>query len=131
MSVSRILPGQEYSIVTAIAAGRAYCNAPPLIPQGQKCKMFLTAENFLKLFFSQKKPPDRKKSGGGVYVVSVKDRLHPWIFMGFKAHQYLLPRTLFNGKIYRQFLLAEKRNRCCFDVLSECSSLISAQDKRL
>ena len=51
--------------------------------------------------------------------------------MGFKAHQYLLPRTLFNGKIYWQFLLAEKRNRCCFDVLSERSSLISAQDKRL
>ena len=50
-SVSRILPGQEYSIVTAIAAGVAYCNAPPLIPQGQKRKMFLTAEIFLKLFF--------------------------------------------------------------------------------
>ena len=45
-SVSRILPGQEYSIVTAIAARGAYCNAPPLIPQGQKRKMFLTAEIF-------------------------------------------------------------------------------------
>jgi len=45
-SVSRILPGQEYSIVTAIAAGVVYCNAPPLIPQGQKRKMFLTAEIF-------------------------------------------------------------------------------------
>ena len=54
-SVSRILPGQEYSIVTAIAAGRAYCNAPPLIPQGQKRKMFLTAENFLKIFFDTEK----------------------------------------------------------------------------
>ena len=49
--VSRILPGQEYSIVTAIAAGGAYCNAPSLIPQGQKRKMFLMAEKFLKLFF--------------------------------------------------------------------------------
>ena len=64
-------------------------------------------------------------------IVSVKDRLHIWIFMGFKAHQYLLPRTLFNSKIYRQFLLAEKRDLCCFDVLSERSSLIPAQDKRL
>ena len=54
-SVSRILPGQEYSIVTAIAAGRAYCNAPPLIPQGQKRKMFLIAEIFLKLFFDTEK----------------------------------------------------------------------------
>ena len=45
-SVSRILPGQEYSIVTAIAAGVVYCNAPPLIPQDQKRKMFLTAKNF-------------------------------------------------------------------------------------
>ncbi len=45
-SVSRILPGQEYSIITAIAAGQAYCNAPPLISQGQKRKMFLTAKNF-------------------------------------------------------------------------------------
>ena len=44
--VSHILPGQEYSIVTAIAAGRAYCNAPPWIPQGQKRKMFLTAKIF-------------------------------------------------------------------------------------
>ena len=51
--------------------------------------------------------------------------------MCFKAHQYLLPRTLFNGKIYWQFLLAEKRNRRCFDILSERSSFISAQDKRL
>ncbi len=33
-------------IVTAIAAGQAYCNAPPLIPQGQKRKMFLTAKIF-------------------------------------------------------------------------------------
>ena len=57
-SVSRILPGQEYSIVTAIAAGQAYCNAPPLISQGQKRKMFLTAKKFLKLFFDTKKPPD-------------------------------------------------------------------------
>ena len=63
-SVSRILPGQEYSIVTAIAAGRAYCNAPPLIPQGQKRKMFLIAEIFLKLFLTQKKPPDFLRSGG-------------------------------------------------------------------
>ena len=54
-SVSRILPGQEYSIVTAIAAGRAYCNAPPLIPQGQKRQMFLIAEIFLKLFFDTEK----------------------------------------------------------------------------
>ena len=54
-SVSRILPGQEYSIVTAIAVGRAYCNAPPLIPQGQKRKMFLITENFLKLFFDTEK----------------------------------------------------------------------------
>ena len=54
-SVSRILPGQEYSIVTAIAAGVAYCNAPPLIPQGQKRKMFLTAKIFLKLFFDTEK----------------------------------------------------------------------------
>ena len=53
--VSRILPGQEYSIVTAIAAGVAYCNAPPLIPQGQKRKMFLTAKKFLKLFFDTEK----------------------------------------------------------------------------
>ena len=53
--VSRILPGQEYSIVTAIAAGRAYCNAHPLIPQGQKRKMFLTAEIFLKLLFCAEK----------------------------------------------------------------------------
>ena len=45
-SVSRILPGQEYSIVTAIAVGRTYCNAPPLIPQGQKHKMFPIAEIF-------------------------------------------------------------------------------------
>ena len=54
-SVSRILPGQEYSIVTAIAVGGAYCNAPPLIPQGQKRKMFLTAEIFLKLFLDTEK----------------------------------------------------------------------------
>ena len=54
-SVSRILPGQEYSIVTAIAAGGAYCNAPPLIPQGQKRKMFLMAEIFLKIFFGTEK----------------------------------------------------------------------------
>lgn len=33
-------------VVAAIAAGVAYCNAPSLIPQGQKRKMFLTAENF-------------------------------------------------------------------------------------
>ena len=63
-SVSRILPGQEYSIVTAIAAGRAYCNAPPLIPQGQKRKMFLTAENFLKLFFDTEKATRFLRSGG-------------------------------------------------------------------
>ena len=49
--VSRILPGQEYSIVTAIAARVAYCNAPPLIPQGQKSKMFLMAENFFEIIF--------------------------------------------------------------------------------
>lgn len=54
-SVSRILPGQEYSIVTAIAAGGTYCNVPLLIPQGQKRKMFLTAEIFLKLFFDTEK----------------------------------------------------------------------------
>lgn len=54
-SVSRILPGQEYSIVTAIAAGVAYCNAPSLIPQGQKRKMFPIAEIFLKLFFCTEK----------------------------------------------------------------------------
>ena len=53
-----MLPGQKYSIVTAIAAGAAYCNAPPLIPQGQKRKMFLTAENFWNYFFAQKKAPD-------------------------------------------------------------------------
>ena len=53
--VSRILPGQEYSIVTAIAARGTYCNAPPLIPQGQKRKMFLMAEKFLKLFFDTEK----------------------------------------------------------------------------
>ena len=35
------------------------------LPQGQKRKMFLTAENFLKLFFlTQKKPPDFLRSGG-------------------------------------------------------------------
>ena len=45
-SVSRILPGQEYSIVAAIATRGAYCNAPPLIPQGQKRKMFLIAKKF-------------------------------------------------------------------------------------
>ena len=33
-------------VVAAIAARGAYCNAPPLIPQGQKRKMFLTAEIF-------------------------------------------------------------------------------------
>ena len=54
-SVSRILPGQGYSIVTEIAVGRTYCNVPPLIPQGQKCKMFLIAEIFLKLFFCTEK----------------------------------------------------------------------------
>ena len=54
-SVSRILPGQEYSIVTAIAAGVAYCNAPSSIPQGQKRKMFLMAEIFLKIFFDIEK----------------------------------------------------------------------------
>lgn len=54
-SVSRILPGQEYSIVTAIAAGRAYCNAPLLIPQGQKGKMFPIAKKFLKIFFDTEK----------------------------------------------------------------------------
>ena len=53
--VSRILPGQEYSIVTAIAAGVAYCNAPPLIPQGQKRKMFPIAKKFLKIFFDTEK----------------------------------------------------------------------------
>ena len=42
-------------VVAAIAAGRAYCNAPPLIPQGQKHKMFLIAEIFLKLFFCTEK----------------------------------------------------------------------------
>lgn len=67
-SVSRILPGQEYSIVTAIAAGGTYYNVPLLIPQGQKRKMFPIAEIFLKLFFAQKKPPDRKKSGGFFYT---------------------------------------------------------------
>ena len=69
-SVSRILPGQEYSIVTAIAAGRAYCNAPPLIPQGQKRKMFLTAENFLKLFFDTEKATRFLRSGGGAFMIS-------------------------------------------------------------
>ena len=54
-SVSRILPGQEYSIVTAIAAGVAYCNAPPLIPQGQKRKMLPIAKKFLKIFFDTEK----------------------------------------------------------------------------
>ena len=39
------------SIVTAIAAGQAYCNAPPLISQGQKRKMFLTAKKFFKIIF--------------------------------------------------------------------------------
>ena len=39
------------SIVTAIAAGVAYCNAPPLIPQGQKRKMFLTAKKFFEIIF--------------------------------------------------------------------------------
>ena len=42
-------------VVAAIAAGVAYCNAPPLIPQGQKRKMFLMAENFLKVFFDTEK----------------------------------------------------------------------------
>lgn len=64
-SVSRILPGQEYSIVTAIAAGQAYCNAPPLISQGQKRKMFLTAKKFLKLFFDTEKATRLFRSGGG------------------------------------------------------------------
>lgn len=68
-SVSRILPGQEYSIVTAIAAGVAYCNAPPLIPQGQKRKMFLIAEIFLKLFFDTEKATRLFRSGGCVYDV--------------------------------------------------------------
>ena len=63
-SVSRILPGQEYSIVTAIVAGQAYCNAPPLIPQGQKRKMFLTANIFLKLFFDTEKATRLFRSGG-------------------------------------------------------------------
>ena len=64
-SVSRILPGQGYSIVTAIAAGRAYCNAPPLIPQGQKRKMFLTAKKILKIFFGTEKATRLFRSGGG------------------------------------------------------------------
>ena len=64
-SVSRILPGQEYSIVTAIAAGVAYCNAPPWIPQGQKRKMFLMAEKFLKLFFDIETATRLFRSGGG------------------------------------------------------------------
>ena len=68
-SVSRILPGQEYSIVTAIAAGVAYCNAPPLMPQGQKRKMFLIAEIFLKLFFDTEKATRLFRSGGCVYDV--------------------------------------------------------------
>ena len=67
-SVSRILPGQEYSIVTAIAAGVAYCNAPPLIPQGQKRKMFLIAEIFLKLFFDTEKATRLFRSGGFFYT---------------------------------------------------------------
>lgn len=78
-SVSRILPGQEYSIVTAIAAGRAYCNAPPLIPQGQKRKMFLTANIFLKLFFDTEKATRLFRSGGGentylrflIYIIAI------------------------------------------------------------
>ena len=68
-SVSRILPGQEYSIVTAIAAGGTYCNVPLLIPQGQKRKMFLIAENFLKLFFYTEKATRLFRSGGCVYDV--------------------------------------------------------------
>ena len=56
-SVSRILPGQEYSIVTAMAAGGVYCNAPPLIPQGQKRKMFLIAKKFEKIFQHGKSHP--------------------------------------------------------------------------
>ena len=44
-----------FRVVAAIAAGVAYCNAPPLIPQGQKRKMFLTAEIFLKLFLDTEK----------------------------------------------------------------------------
>ncbi len=65
-SVSRMLPGKGYSIVTAIAVGRAYCNAPPLIPQGQKRKMFLIAEIFLKLFFCTEKATRLFRSGGDV-----------------------------------------------------------------
>ena len=70
-SVSRILPGQEYSIVTAIAVGRAYCNAPPLIPQGQKRKMFLIAEIFLKLFFDTEKAT-RLFTVGWLCVIAVR-----------------------------------------------------------
>ena len=77
-SVSRILPGQEYSIVTAIAVGRAYCNAPPLIPQGQKRKMFLITENFLKLFFCTEKATRLFRSGGCLlYFVRISAILFP------------------------------------------------------
>lgn len=62
-SVSRILPGQEYSIVTAIAAGGTYYNVPLLIPQGQKRKMFPIAEIFLKLFFCTEKATRPQKVG--------------------------------------------------------------------
>ena len=70
-SVSRILPGQEYSIVTAIAAGGTYYNVPLLIPQGQKRKMFLTAEIFLKLFFDTEKAT-RLFTVGWLCVIAVR-----------------------------------------------------------
>ena len=63
-SVSRILPGQEYSIVTAIAAGGAYCNAPPLIPQVQKRKMG-TVKYFSQKHLCQNEVQRRKVRQGG------------------------------------------------------------------
>ena len=57
-------------VVTAIAAGRAYCNAPPLIPQGQKRKMFLITEIFLKLFFCTEKATRLFRSGGFAFMMS-------------------------------------------------------------
>ena len=91
-SVSRILPGQGYSIVTAIAAGRAYCNAPPLIPQGQKCKMFLTAEIFLKLFFDTEKAT-RPFSVGWLCAYDVKSTNRNLFYRGLCKYTMSTRRT--------------------------------------
>ena len=61
-SVSRILPGQEYSIVTAIAAGRAYCNAPPLIPPRSETQNVPDSRNFFEITFRHRKSHPTVKS---------------------------------------------------------------------